>query len=343
MIKFPSVEQYRTAIKNVTDATRWAGRDETGAPLFNSNPLPKVLYRGSVKGHGTNASVVFDTATGGFEYQSRERVLSLTQDNAGFMLWASSKEKVFREICDNLPVIVEPNKIVIYGEWSGKGIQKGVAISEVPKFFMIFGIKLWHSEEESTWLDIKPFDFLTYKEHQIFNVFDFGFFEVEIDFAFPQLVQNKFIELTEAVENECPIGKYFGVSGVGEGIVWTPDPSTDQWKLGSKAWFKTKGEKHSVSKVKTLASVDVETVKAISDFVEMTVTEARLEQGVHNLLNEQLLPLEMKSLGAFIKWVYNDIIKEEMDTIVENQLDPKKLGGPIANKARPWFINRINS
>lgn len=342
MIKFPSVEQFRTAIKNVSDTARWAGRDGNGDPIFNRDlPLPKIKYRGSAKGHGTNASVVLDTETNELTYQSRERVLSLTQDNAGFMLWAMSKEAIFRDIFSSLP---KAKKVIIYGEWAGQGIQKGVAISQVPKFFAIFAIKLRNSDEDSRWLDIEHYGFLTRPEDRIFNVFEFGKWEIEIDFNVPSLVQNDLIRMTEEVEAECPIGKYFGVSGIGEGIVFTPDPSETQWwALGSRAWHKTKGALHSVSKVKTLVPVDVEAVKALSEFIESVVTEARLEQGIQNLVNEQLLPLEMTSLGPFLRWVYNDIMKEEMDIIVASQFDPKKLGSPIANKARPWYINRINS
>ena len=35
-------------------------------------------------------------------------------------------------------------------------------------------------------------------------------------------------------------------------------------------------------------------------------------------------------------------MKEEMDIIVASQIDPKKLGGPVANIARPWFIKKVN-
>ena len=49
------------------------------------------------------------------------------------------------------------------------------------------------------------------------------------------------IEITEAVENECPVGKHFGVSGVGEGVVWTC--VSEGWN-DSGTWFKVKGEAH---------------------------------------------------------------------------------------------------
>ena len=51
----------------------------------------------------------------------------------------------------------------------------------------------------------------------------------------------------------------------------------------------------------------------------------------------------MSSVGDFIRWVYNDVLKEESDTIMANGIEPKKLGGPIALAARRWFIDKLNS
>ena len=71
-----------------------------------------------------------------------------------------------------------------------------------------------------------------------------------------QLSQNKFIELVEEVEKECPVSKQFNVSGIGEGIVWTTEYKGETYR------FKTKGEKHSVSKVKTVVPIDIEKINS---------------------------------------------------------------------------------
>jgi hypothetical protein len=215
--------------------------------------------------------------------------------------------------------------------------------------FVIFGIKAVDNEGNGTWLDISDDkDALICcgcdednpnVVRNIYSIYDFPTYEIDIDFKFPEIAQNKMIEITEAVESECPVGKHFGVSGIGEGVVWTC--VSDGWN-DSGTWFKVKGEKHSASKVKTLAAVDVEAVENMRAFIESVVTEARLEQGLDNLVREQLLPFEMKSLGDFIRWVYNDVLKEEMDTIVANQIDTKKLGSAVANVARPWYIKKFN-
>ena len=344
MIKFPSIEQFRTVIRHVQTQTRYVGKDENGDAIYDaSKPLPTLKFRGTVKLHGTNAGIVYDVDADSFTFQSRERVLSLTQDNAGFMLHQMKNEAIWRDVVSQAirEIWVPPapiKQVAIFGEWCGSGIQKGVALTQLPKMFVVFAVKAVLADETTRWLPVGEFD-IHYPEDGLFNIDTFPTYEVDIDFKFPEIAQNKMIEITEAVENECPVGKHFGVSGIGEGVVWTC--VSDGWN-DSGTWFKVKGEKHSVSKVRTLNAVDVEAVENIRAFVAATVTEARLEQGLDNLVREQLLPFEMKSMGDFIRWVYNDVLKEEMDAIVASQIDTKKLGSAIANEARPWFIKKFN-
>lgn len=139
------------------------------------------------------------------------------------------------------------------------------------------------------------------------------------------------------VEEQCPVAERFGHEGIGEGIVWTCD--TPGWK-SSRYWFKVKGTAHSVSKVKTLAPVDVERLHSMNEFVESTVTENRLNQGIAEL-KEQGLPIDSTSIGHFIRWIFNDVMKEEADTLAASGLNSKDLGKPISTKARQWFLNSV--
>jgi len=354
MIKFPSIEQYRTVIRHVQNKTRYVGKDENGDPVYDhTKPMPTLKYRGTVKLHGTNAGIVYDVATDSLSFQSRERVLTLTSDNAGFMLHMMKYEQElltgFRDMVftDNLRMkeagladILTPIKTVaIFGEWCGGSIQKGVALNGLDKMFVVFATKFIFEDETTEWVPLEGDEIPGSDVPGMYYIDQFPTFEMEIDFANPEIAQNKMIEITEEVEKECPVGKHFGVSGIGEGVVWTcVSPGWDD----SGTWFKVKGEKHANSKVRTLAPVDVEAIQNLKAFVDSVVTENRLEQGLDNLVREQLKPFEMASLGDFIRWVFNDVMKEEMDTIVANGFDPKKLGGPIANAARPWFIKRFN-
>lgn len=344
MIKYPSIEQFRNVIRHVKTHAQYAGKDANGDVIIDqSKPIPTLKFRGTTKIHGCNASIVYNADTDSFTYQSRERVLSLTSDNAGFMLaqkkyedtiWRDVMSQVINEIC----VTDTINQVAVYGEWCGQGIQKGVAVAQLPRMFVAFSVKVVNAEGFTYWVPVGELD-LHLPEERIFNIDTFETFEIDIDFNFPEVSQNKMIELTMEVERECPVGKYFGVSGIGEGIVWscvTPD-----W-TSSQTWFKTKGEKHSNSKVKTLAAVDVEAVENMRQFIEYAVTESRLEWALHNLVTEQLKPVEMSSMSDFIRTVFNDVMKEEQDTIVANGIDPKKIGSAVANVSRPWFVKKVN-
>lgn len=346
MIKFPSIEQFRNVIRHVKTHAQYAGKDENGDAIFDqSKPIPTLKFRGTVKLHGTNAGIVYDVDADTITYQSRERELSLTSDNAGFMLamkaYESDLRKGFLAIVENEFIYGDkvPTKIAIFGEWCGQGIQKGVAVSQLPKMFVVFASKYIYQDGTTEWVDIDGPEIEDVEIPIMRYIDEFPTYEIEIDFNHPELAQNKMIEITEEVEKECPVGKAFGVSGIGEGVVWTC--VSDGWN-DSGTWFKVKGEKHSASKVKTLAAVDVEAVATLKAFVDATVTEARLEQGLWNLVHEQLKPVEMTSMGDFLRWVYNDVIKEETDTIVANGIDPKKIGGAVANVARPWFVKKVN-
>lgn len=348
MKKFPSIEQFRNVIRAVTDRTRYvSGGGDEEVVFDHTRPLPTLSFRGTVKLHGTNAGIVWDGATDNLTFQSRERVLAETADNAGFWKWGQENYKYIQDMLANIaighvhPERLKETTVAVYGEWCGKGIQSGVAISQLEKMFVIFAVNV-----NDVWLDLDSIsaslipDADLKDRHQIFSITEFPSWEIDIDFEKPHLAQNDLAELTLKVEEKCPVGASFGVEGVGEGIVWIP---TDPAWNDSRFWFKVKGEKHSVSKVKTLAPVDVVQIAKLEAFVDYAVTDNRLEQGLNNLLNEQQKPFEMQSLGDFIRWVVNDILKEEMDTITENGFDPKKLGGPISNKARKWYITRMNS
>lgn len=318
MKKYPSIEQLRSVVRTVRTNHDYKGKDENGEAVYNhTGNYPTLKFKGTVKLHGTNASVV-RYKDGRTEYQSRERVLSLEQDNAGFMMFMMSKnvDYLFKNI--NFE-----DYIAVYGEWCGGNIQKGVALNGLDKMFVIFGIKV-----DDAWIELPSY--LYDNENKTYNILQFPTFDVEIDFNNPELIQNKLIEDTISVEDECPVGKYFGVSGIGEGIVYSCGDYT----------FKSKGEKHSSSKVKTLNSVDVEALASVQEFVSNVVTENRLEQGL-GYLKEMKIEATPKNTGEFLRWVVTDVLKEETDTIVENQFDMKQIKSAVVNKARMWFLNKI--
>jgi hypothetical protein len=336
--KFPKIGQYRQVVKEVQMMSAFAGKDELGNAIYDYTlPKPTLTFKGLVKLHGTNAGVGHNS-TDGVWVQSRTNIIKVGQDNAGFAFFVDGHKEAFltliQEIRDENEGKIGPNDdIIIFGEWAGEGIQKGVAITGIPKSFFIFDVKV-RPEDESIDPYYIEFHYLRDPDNRIFNIEDYHSYSLEIDFNAPEKAQNRLVEITEAVEKLCPVGSSFGVEGIGEGVVWSAMYN------GSKLRFKVKGEKHSVSKVKKLASVDTEKLASIEAFVEYAVTEARMYQGLGvvfpsgNLVNTKL--------GEYLKWMMTDIIAEETDTMTDNGLEPKDVGKYVSNKAKKFFFEQYN-
>lgn len=338
LIKFPSISQFRDVISHVRRTYRITGHDANGNVTYdNSIVMPTLQFEGTVKLHGTNAAIVCHGEN--VWYQSRERVLTPEADNAAFAAHMSvigdDQMGTFIHSAAILGCDTGEHPILIFGEWCGSGIQSSVAISELPKMFVVFKVKvndIWFTGDQIRKL-VFP------RDHRIFCIYDFPTYEVEIDMETPTLVQNTLGEITTAVELECPVGKHFGVTGVGEGIVWS---CITYGYRSSQYWFKVKGEKHSASKVRVLAAVDVERIKSKDALIDLMVTENRLLQGIQ-VLKEAGKEVSIKSTGDFLRWVFNDCVKEELDTIMASGFEPKELGAPISARAKPWYFQYLDA
>lgn len=320
-VKFPSIEQYKNTVKSVQKYMLAKGIDS----------YEPVQYLGVEKLHGTNASFNKDV-DGNYCFQSRERVLSIQSDNAGFCIWGEKNIDAFKELAD----LFSKQNVIIYGEWAGTGIQKGVALNQLPKRFYVFAVKV-----DDRWLALEKvqFAFTKFNHDEIKLISNIVTpFSITIDFAKPQDYVEQLESLTKQVEEKSPLALYYGVEGVGEGIVWTP---VDEDKLQvSDLWFKVKGEKHSISKTTTGAKTSAVDLTGYAEAVETFVTEARLERGLV-ALQEMGKELDVKATGDFIRWIMNDIIREERETIIENGFEIKAMGGMIASKARKFYMEKV--
>lgn len=340
-ISFPKIKQFKDCIHNIGHKARWRGLDEDGKVVFDREAvLPKLKFRGTVKLHGTNASVVLHP-DGEFVSQSRKRICTIENDNQGFAVFAHGKKDIFLKLFERFGEDFFGEPATIYGEWCGGNIQGGVGLSQVSaKKFIIFAIRVGLSDD-ARWLNLKDRKFESFEspEHEIYNINSFPVWEKEIDFNSPAVVRNEIVDLTMGVEAECPVAKAFGVeNGVGEGVVWK---CTEPGFESSDFWFKVKGEKHSSSNVKTLASVDPEKMKNVQEFVEYSVTENRLNQGI-DFLKEVNAEFSMKSTGVFLKWLVSDIASEESDVMAESELSLKDISKAISIKGRTWFFKYLD-
>lgn len=336
-VKYTSTGQYRNACQNMVHKFQ-SVQDENGDWVVDrTKRLPTVNYVGTVKLHGTNGSFIqFEDQK--IYCQSKSRILDITHDNAGFFEAMSrvDKDSIFEQFKEIYRA--EYNKepeypITICGEWAGGNVQKGVAISEVPKFFSIFGARV--GGEVHHWVSPLVLKDLHRNEDNIYNICQFGFKQIGIDFENPKMVTAQIEQLVLEAEATCPAGKYFGVEGIGEGYVWKPEGNREL-EADSGFWFKTKGDKHSVSKVKKLVATCPEKLNSISEFVTYAATENRFMQGIGEV------GLSMKSVGEFIGWVNRDIWKEEADVLAENGLTMKEVGKDIATAARRFYIEKVN-
>lgn len=341
--KWPSIGQFKNVIHNVKSQVTYDGTDEDGNAVYVDRPLPKIVFDIQTKLHGTCSSVRFNP-DGIMTAQSRERDLSLTSDNAGFCLFVYQNEHIFRDIWMHL--ITEDYTVVIHGEWCGNNIQANVAITKLPKMYVIFGIQMI-KDGESTWF-LNPMKILSgtkytkevLNQYQIFFIDQFPCTQVTVDFNYPELAQNKLVELCQAIEDECPVGKAFGVSGIGEGLV----ASCVHEEFGL-LMFKVKGVLHvgnnDKTKKKILAPVDEERIAKEIDWVNTYVTEGRLQQGIHVMKSEMRLEIIDKNVGKYLQWLCNDVFKEEQQSIIVNEFDPKKLAKRINEVGKRYYFNQL--
>ena len=123
---------------------------------------------------------------------------------------------------------------------------------------------------------------------------------------------------------------------IGEGIVFSTINN-------NRKSFKSKGEKHSKSKVKTLKPVDDEKINKIIDVVNRVTPAWRLEQAMEktfDLINGG--SIDIKRMGDFIRNVVADIMKEELDVIAEAGLEPKEINSKVSEICRGYFFTEMN-
>jgi len=320
------IGQFRNVVKSVVDAARFQGFDGEGSPIYDeAAPLPIVRFEGTVKLHGSCGSVCYDGQN--IWAQSKNNIITPDKDNAGFAAFVEYNREYFTKLLYNL---YGGEPVALFGEWAGRSIQKGVAISEIERSFFIFGLKV----QDKGWYPL----YFDLPEHpRVFKMDEFKTYEIDIDFNCPALSQNKIIEMVEDVENECPVAKHFGISGIGEGIVF------EGFYEGQRFIFKAKGEKHSATKVKVLRQVDDAKIQLKQDVAQRVCPSWRLEQmysETFDLINGGLP--DIKKTGDFLRAVSQDILKEELDVLGGAGLTMKDIGGYVSKIAKIWFMERLD-
>lgn len=340
-VPFPSIEQFKKAVKEVKQYYKACGD-------VRPSTLP---LRGTVKLHGTHADIVHNG--GLIHFQSRNRVLSKGKDgdNCGFVRFMEDEvtipliqESIIQPVIDvytkingTHPASVGP--IMIAGEFCGAGIQKGVALSKLPLMFVIFAIKI-----DTTFQDMEQYKDIHLEEKSIYNIFRAGTFSLDLNMDDPQASVSELKSITDRVEKECPFAKTFGVSGTGEGVVWAFNhPSLI---CRSRFYFKVKGEEHAGSRVVTLKEKSPEEIAALRDareFARKALTDSRLRQGLDYLKEMNLDSSLMQNISAYIKWVIDDVDKEEKEEMIQANVDQSKLRSELSKIAVGFYKSNLSS
>jgi len=314
---------------------------------------PIVTYYAKVKLHGTNAGIQV-LKDGTVRAQGRNHVLTLKDDNLGFASWVTENQDYFKALAG-------PQDMVIYGEWCGRGIQKGVAIAQIDrKVLAVFAIQfgLGRASRSRLLVDSSCIRRLLPEHPDLFvlpwhdttgkvlNWNDKGALEVR--------AAEISMEVLKVEEADPWVSEVFGVDGTGEGLVLYPvsifrdddyvsqdladhiGPLIDRDRF-SELIFKAKGDKHKVVKQKRPAQVDPEVAKNAADFVELFLTDARLDQGVTEACGGEFDP---KRTGDFLKWIGQDVKKESAVELEAAGLEWKQVSKLVTDRARQWYTRK---
>ncbi|UJR21040.1 hypothetical protein I4U23_024140 [Adineta vaga] len=328
LLVYPETLQFREVISYVARYMRCTIDDD-------NDQLPTLKFIGTVKLHGCNTAIVYQKDIG-YWCQSRKHVLTLTNDHADFAQHMNSLAETFLTdyVFSECPVIREyyeqGSTIAIYGEWCGGDIQgqANIAIRNLPKMFAIFRIKIlnkkkvpktsFRSDQREFWLPSQYWENIKWHERSIYNVFDFPAYSIDIDFKAPELSQKTLIQITNKIEQQCPVGAYFNRIGCGEGVVWI------EWNQshGNLA-FKVKGREYSVINTSILVPMQPPILNGIQEFVDYACTKNRMQQVFNSVLEELESMIDIKDFSTFLRWLAEDIIKEEKDTMNAAYIDAK--------------------
>jgi len=295
---------------------------------------PQVTYRAKVKLDGTNGGVqIF--SNGDVVPQSRNLIISIEDDNIGFAAWVLKNIEYFEKLSSD-------KHITIFGEWCGQGIQKRTAISQIDrKIYVVFAIQSGGLDGHPPLLEINP-EAITQVLPQHPDIFVLPFYGEPITLDFGDEQQLKAMvetinNMVEAVEKSDPwVKETFGIDGLGEGLVLYPEAEKVVNKITySELMFKAKGEKHQVVKTKKPVEVDPQIAESIDQFVDLFLTENRLQQGVTEACKGECDP---KNMGEFLKWIAQDIQKESVAELEASNLTWKDVNKAINNAARKWYM-----
>lgn len=298
--------------------------------------MPVITFKGSEKLHGENMAVCY--SQGELWVQGRNHIRTLLDDQNGMALFVDNTKSswiaMFNQLEDLFDINPQSHTIVIDCEWAGGNIQKGnSACSGVDKGAYIFDyIRVAHNETD----EIETFsssNLRTPIEDSIYLMSSFGSYELTLDFNDPVKCEEQLKQLAESIENSSPIAKYHNKpANVGEGVYLYGTDGTNIYRL------KAKGDKHGGKpKVKRKQfPIDDEQLTKLTTLADKVTPTWRLSQAI-----TVTGATEMKHVGEVLKWVIQDVAKEEMTVLQEAGVELKELNRYIVTIVKDYYIDSI--
>lgn len=273
-IKYPHLERF--------------GTDEVdGINLGDVHVFPKI--------DGTNASIWFDEDSNPVACGSRSRVLSLDDDNAGFMNWAT------RSSPHNELVVAHP-RLVFYGEWL------------VPHSLKTYRDDAWRRFYIFDVLNRDTGEFLHFDEYQRI-VSEFGVDYIPCigtgrNITYEQLVgfrdRNTFL-----VQDD---------KGVGEGIVI----KQYGWKnrLDRTTWAKLITTTFKDEHIKEMGGAVISSKMVEDEIAEEFITRHTVDKIVAKIRNEQGA-FGARNIPQLLGTAFHELVTEELWEAIKKHKNPK--------------------
>ena len=353
---FPSINQFRHFVMEI--AYRRAKAPES---------IPwKLTLLGTVKLHGTHADVVavrHADDTWRWHVQSRNRKLEAGSDNMGCFAFLSAGpvDALIEAVVARHRDLHgwEPDRIEIAGEFCGGNIQKHVALNQLPRMFVAFGVRI-----DGMWRGFGDYSgaFDSFAAAGVYSVLRAPSHRIAVDTRDLTASEPELMALTASAAAACPFAATFGIDGRGEGLVWT----VEEWKADSRIWFKTKGaefagavwkeekeDEEGESNDKQGRRKERSGREAAAQFAKCAVREPRLLQGLE-YLSEMGLPIltaedRDRAAGPFVSWVIADVLKEEWDVLAsweglgDAAAGDREVRTQIGRIARQWLASRAST
>lgn len=339
-IEFGSIGDFSKISKSIAHESKNQNNISLSYPVLDAIGAEKI--------HGTNFSVCYNLHDG-IWFQKKTEIINLKMDNAGSAFFGLTHSdiliKLIKSLATEYKIDLNTNSIALFGEWAGNGVISKSAVSGLDKQFYLFQhfkvspINEEKRLKETYWEETKVNNvWIESKEDKIYNLMNFKTYKLTIDFNNPSLYQNKMIELVNELEKNSPVGQELGINNnIGEGIVFTV-----KFKNHVLKW-KVKGTKHSNSHVKTLKQVDNVKEQLKIDIAAKVTPAWRLEQmfeEANDCMNGGIA--SVKNMSVFLRKVIADVIKEDIDLLVDNNLELKDVDSKIAKISRNWYLEQIN-